>query len=468
MLEEIDLSQLSRDYSKQPWKNGENPVKRDFEYLYLALNLPAKEICKFMGISSSCLSRTLRGLGIYKNSTQKKESRKKCNIDTFGSPSPFGVPEIYNKGRETVLDKVGVLYKAQEHITNKEDLNEQYWRSHFIRNGLFLTKECREHHNLSKGSIRNYRKLFNITEPSKPVYELELSVANFLNSLGVKYETHNKTILNGLELDFYIPKYNLAIEMDGLLFHGCGFSKGGYVFEDDNGASQQRKPDLCRDRGITLLKIFEDEWKDTTKQRVWKSNIKRFLGLTKEVSTEDCRICEISYEVAIDFMLENSICDTMCGDKYYGWFYKGELIHVDCLFSTNNLYKTPEGKPITDVDLYAVECAIDKRDYTLVNPIRGLLDETEDIITGYFVNRRYPVREDLSDYNYELDHDSTSSAFYFKKHEGRRIPSEFITDEFKKYLPVQGEFETKEDMMRANGYMKIYDSGCEVYKRRYE
>lgn len=65
MFNEIDTSKLSRDYSERPWKNGEVPVKEDFEYLYLELNLPAKIICKYMGIKSGCFNRTLRNLGIY-------------------------------------------------------------------------------------------------------------------------------------------------------------------------------------------------------------------------------------------------------------------------------------------------------------------------------------------------------------------------------------------------------------------
>jgi hypothetical protein len=34
-----------------------------------------------------------------------------------------------------------------------------------------------------------------------------------------KIERHNKTILDGKEVDIFIPEYNLAIEFDGLYWH---------------------------------------------------------------------------------------------------------------------------------------------------------------------------------------------------------------------------------------------------------
>ena len=56
----------------------------------------------------------------------------------------------------------------------------------------------------------------------------EKELNNWLNSLGIITETNNKNILNGLELDIYIPSHNLAIEYNGLYWHSEEFIDKNY------------------------------------------------------------------------------------------------------------------------------------------------------------------------------------------------------------------------------------------------
>lgn len=47
----------------------------------------------------------------------------------------------------------------------------------------------------------------------------EQMVANYLDELGIDYIVNHRKLLNGLELDFYIPSKNLAIEVNPNVTH---------------------------------------------------------------------------------------------------------------------------------------------------------------------------------------------------------------------------------------------------------
>ena len=83
----------------------------------------------------------------------------------------------------------------------------------------------------------------------------ELEISQFLSSFGVHHEMHNRRILGGLEIDLYVPDKKLAIEYHGLWWHR----------EDKEGMnrqSHQKKFYECEKRGIHLIQIFADEWRN--------------------------------------------------------------------------------------------------------------------------------------------------------------------------------------------------------------
>jgi hypothetical protein len=99
--------------------------------------------------------------------------------------------------------------------------------------------------------------------PLKGESKAEVELADFVSQY-VEIVRHNKSILpNNLELDIYIPSKNIAIEYHGLYWHS---SKAGY-----DRYKHRKKYELCKERGIRLVQIFEDEWlskKDLVKNKI--------------------------------------------------------------------------------------------------------------------------------------------------------------------------------------------------------
>lgn len=79
----------------------------------------------------------------------------------------------------------------------------------------------------------------------------EIAIAELVESWGFKVIRNDREQLKGLELDIYLPEQCLAIEYCGLYYHSD-------LFKDPN--SHQNKYLLCKELGIKLLTIFEDEW----------------------------------------------------------------------------------------------------------------------------------------------------------------------------------------------------------------
>jgi len=78
---------------------------------------------------------------------------------------------------------------------------------------------------------------------------------------------NDRSILNGKELDIYLPEKKLAFEFDGLYWHSEMFLPKDY---------HKNKTNSCESKGVQLIHIFEDDW--LYKQDIVKSRISSLIG----------------------------------------------------------------------------------------------------------------------------------------------------------------------------------------------
>jgi hypothetical protein len=81
---------------------------------------------------------------------------------------------------------------------------------------------------------------------------LEDKIKNFCENSNIVYEQNTRKIITPLELDFYFPLSNVAIECHGLYWHS---ELGG----NKNSDYHYYKWKLCKEKGIDLYQYFEDE-----------------------------------------------------------------------------------------------------------------------------------------------------------------------------------------------------------------
>lgn len=124
----------------------------------------------------------------------------------------------------------------------------------------------------------------------------ETEVLDFISSIYKgDVSTNNRKILDGQELDIYIPDLKIAIEYDGLYWHGEDKKPNDYHIN---------KTLECNKRGINLIHIFEDEW--LFKQELVKKELTRLLSNGRHFEYTDYIIEEVKDISKVDKFLSKN------------------------------------------------------------------------------------------------------------------------------------------------------------------
>ena len=167
---------------------------------------------------------------------------------------------------------------------------------------------------------------------SHSVSNQEQEIIDFLreNNIEIIERTRNLFANSKKEIDIFAPKFNIAIEYNGLRWHSEKFGK------DKN--YHLSKTIECLKNGIKLLQIFEDEW--LNKNDIVKSKILHIFGLNKKekIMARKCDIKEILKEDSNKFLKKNHIESFTKSSINIGAFYNGELIGVASFLKSGENY----------------------------------------------------------------------------------------------------------------------------------
>lgn len=97
---------------------------------------------------------------------------------------------------------------------------------------------------------------------------MEEALSNWVKTLDVEVVKNVRDIIYPLELDFYFPKHNLAVELNGCYWHSEKYKDKNYHYN---------KYLACAKLGIHLIQIWEDDW--LYRSSIVKSMIKTKLSL---------------------------------------------------------------------------------------------------------------------------------------------------------------------------------------------
>lgn len=206
------------------------------------------------------------------------------------------------------------IEKAQKIHGNKYD----YSQSNYTGSKQLITIICKNHGKFEQLATshltgKGCHKCNNLISKD------QLELLNYLKSLNIEnIIISDRKILNGKELDFYLPDYNLAIEFNGLYWHSDNFKSKNYHLNKTN---------LCLEQNINLIHIFEDEWiykKDIIKSyfsNLFNKNINKIYGRHTKINS----INENDFK---KFIKNNSLYDFKKSDIYLGLYYKKYLVSV--------------------------------------------------------------------------------------------------------------------------------------------
>ena len=280
----------------------------------------------------------------------KKKIEDTC-IERYGVKNAFQSKELMNKSKQTCFEKYGTEYANQS-----DEVKQKIWEKKCniahdkfddiieIKQGdncgsIYIMKcpdpKCNKCE-LKKYEIRSdvlRARLMLHADTCTNRYpvgahikntSLEIFIQNILNEYSIKYESNNRSILSGKELDIYIPSKKLAIECNGIYWHSLYESK--YHYE---------KWKNCADKDIQLLSVWED-W-ITNKPEIIRSIILSKLGIyERSIGASKCKIKQVPSKDTREFLNRNHI-QGFCNSTYkYGLYYKDELVAIMLFGRENN------------------------------------------------------------------------------------------------------------------------------------
>jgi len=147
--------------------------------------------------------------------------------------------------------------------------------------------------------------------------EFETEIVRFLEPYNIAIE-RNKKILDGGEIDIYLTDFKIGIEANGIYWHSEFFKSSNY---------HSNKTNIAISKGISLIHVWEDDWK--TKRDIVKSIILNKLGLnSSKVYARSCKVKEVDSKDYRKFLDENHIQGYSSASIKIGLYLGDDLVSV--------------------------------------------------------------------------------------------------------------------------------------------
>lgn len=413
----------------------------------------------------------------------KNESRVKAIVDKCGEYiNPFQMDYVKEKIKQTNLEKYGVENPMQNkeiatrsgltHKTNHDisknqlDIGYERFMSRLeesklsfigtredyvgVNNGTIYKLKCGVCGNDFNYKYNNSKKLAYACPHCYPSNRSlsERQIAEFVSKY-FPININDRTILNGApypELDIYIPSKNVAIEYNGLYWHSETQGKDKYY--------HVTKTNLCEERGIHLIQIFEDEWEN--KFSIIKNRLKNILGITPyKLGARQCEVREIDNNLSKKFLEKYHIQGYCTASIRLGLFYKNRMVAL-MTFGKSRFNKNYDWELLRYVTI---------GNFNIIGGAGKLLSHFRSNYTGSIISyadRRWSQGELYKSLGFtELK--SSEPAYFYAKDGMRYSRVMFQKHKLKDILEIYDENLSERENMENNGYHRLYDCGTKVF-----
>jgi len=410
----------------------------------------------------------------YTNNPDVKEKYKQTMIDRYGVDCPFHSDEIISKINTTMMSRYDDLnysnpkkmmetklrkygscgynnfmvrrLKKYDQILNWKHITPLFDKDFFEKNGV--TKrikykfKCVECGYIVSASLGNgyipHCKVCSISGSNKSKPEDEIAL--YLSDFNIPIIRNDREILNGSEIDIFLPDYNIGIEHDGLYYHSSRFKDNKYHIN---------KTKQCATKGIQLIHIFSHQW--TLKQDIVKSILSSKLNKNKKIHARDCTIKLVSVNNKAVFLDKTHIHGSCNTSINIGLYYNNELIS---LMTFNKCRKNYDWK----ITRYSSELFT-----TVVDGFSKLLNyfidnyAPKNIIS--YADRCFSVGELHTKNGFKLIDVTKPNYYYFR--DGLNVYSRqmFQKHKLKNKLENFDPLLTEVENMYNNGYLRFWDCG---------
>lgn len=209
-------------------------------------------------------STSLERYGVeWKSSTQEfRASVEKTCMDKYGVSNISKVTR--DRVRTTCLERYGVEWVSQKNLQNTENLTKEYIEQNFLdARGNLKAQEMVDYFNYS-GSAGSCSGIYSRLKVLGVKYRNcgsrgQNEIAEYIRSIyHGEVSEDNRVIIKPYEIDIYLPEFKIGIEYNGTYWHSDkhllkhkGITAKQY---------EELKLNLCRDVGVKLYFIQEEQW----------------------------------------------------------------------------------------------------------------------------------------------------------------------------------------------------------------
>lgn len=400
----------------------------------------------------TCL--TNHGVENYAQTDGFLAQREKTNQERYGTQHAAQSDACKEKTKQTLSDRYGghqglchISAENQIKYDNKSWLYEQH-----INNKRTATDIAAEL-NITVTAVLNKIRAFDIPVHHHAVTQsiLEKELCAFISTLNVDIITSDRSVLgSNKELDIYIPDKGIAVEFDGIYWHGELQGRGKQY--------HLNKTNKCIENNIQLLHVFESEW--VGKQPIVQSMIATRLRVEMSVIyARQCQLVELDSTQSNIFLNDNHLQGGRNSSVNIGLEHDGELVSILTL-----------SKP-----RYSKKCEYEI--YRFCNKLNTRVVGGASKMFKYFVNNYNPTsvityadRRFGEGYLYEkmgfsFTHNSLPNYKYFKQgqtslHSRVKFQKHKLSNLLESFDPSLTEWEN----MVNNGYDRIWDCGNAVWE----
>ena len=301
---------------------------------------------------------------------------------------------------------------------------------------------------LTEEQIRQMGEYFENITKNKGFSKGEKEVAEYIKSIYKGEVTENdRSLIAPKEIDIYIPEKHFAVEYNGLYWH----SEAVGCFSDYH----LQKTKSCMEKGIRLLHIYENEWRD--KKDICKSMIASALGVyERKEYARNCLVRTIEdRKTVIDFFNENHIQGAVHKYTLCLGLYKGEELLQAVVFGKQHFGRNG------DYELYRM---VTKLNTQVLGGFSKLMKHSPyDTVVSYVALRMFDAKGYLAG-NWKIENTATPS---FCLTDGVNTYSRhlFKKSECMKKFDNVTEDMTEREMQIKNGFYRLWD--CGTYRVRW-
>lgn len=371
--------------------------------------------------------------GIHTSTTEKTKNKiKETNILKYGVKHYSELIGIHSKIKKFQQ------YKPTFNLDNIPTKENRLWEC--LKCGKMVYENQKSHHN-------SLIRCFNCYPKFETKAEIEL--ADYINSFNFEVVRNDRKLISPLELDIYVPEKKLAIEYNGIYWHSASCKS-----EEDK-QYHLNKTKLCKEQNIDLLHIWDVEWNNPIKQKIWKSIIKTKLGFNNKIYARKTEVSVINdISLVRKFLNENHLQGFVGSEIKIGLYYENELVSLAT-------FKKPSYNKSYD---YEISRYANKIGISVIGGFSKIIKffernfKWDKLIT--YADKRYSEGNVYKQYGFNELADTQVNYFYFKPSENKLYPRiKFQKHKLKDLLETFDSDLSESNNMYNNGYHRIWDCG---------